>query len=683
MEEVTKQHFFFHDKPEHAAEREFCHFCQLRAFPTHKENPVSIVNTLDGAVIPPNFRFVDRVVLGGGVEPAEDSFRSGCSCERDGDCQFMGCLCLADLENLESNSDDDDDHQDENYGANGHSKGRKKAYAYHSHGAKKGLLRSKMLNSKEPLYECHTGCSCSKDCPNRVVERGRTIPLQIFRTPDRGWGVHAQVAIKKGQFVDRYLGEIITSAEADRRRAASAYSQRKDVYLFALDKFTNPESLDPRLKGPPVEVDGEFLSGPTRFINHSCEPNLRIFARVGDHADKHIHDLALFAIREIAAGEELTFDYVDGVTEDGAEMERGNGAHMTKCFSSHFSSSPPSPVALTLRRHRRDEERRQQEQFSLGRPSPNERLCGDGDCSLRCCCIYKTRGIYLPLYILNDKDESEDGVLVKDILSEFAYLVTTEIWPSIEKQSDVLLKARSIEAFASSPPVRTAYLNFRTVCQKNDFDFTIESRLRKALSSTMPRFRDLVTALNAAEQDSQRTEMLVHRHLQPPQRPEQSPSSKPPQWTQESCIMRFLLTIELWRRYGENHMRQRNWAWEEPWMVAELLSAVLLNYWLMDWDKCFTREPTRSSEQCDEAWQDWLDKYPLLEDSSRDERRRVKSPDLVPKPLGIIKGLDLDKDIGYVGGVGTAARGPLWRDLRQRHHDGEYDEDGDDGLPQH
>lgn len=343
---------------EHAAERESCHFCQLRAFPTHKDTPVSVVNALDRAVISPNFRFIDCMVLGEGVEPAEDSFRSGCSCERDGDCQFMGCHCLADLGDLESSSADEDEYQDDNSGANGHGKGKKKVYAYHSHGAKKGLLRSKMLDSKEPLYECHAGCSCSKDCPNRVVERGRTIPLQIFRTPDRGWGksslcisysrkrrvnlanqglmpisgVHAQVAIKKGQFVDRYLGEIITSAEADRRRAASAISQRKDVYLFALDKFTNPESLDPRLKGPPLEVDGEFLSGPTRFINHSCDPNLRIFARVGDHADKHIHDLALFAIREIAAGEELTFDYVDGVTEDGAEMERGNGAHMTKCL---------------------------------------------------------------------------------------------------------------------------------------------------------------------------------------------------------------------------------------------------------------------------------------------------------------------------------------------------------------
>ncbi|KAG6105625.1 Histone-lysine N-methyltransferase, H3 lysine-9 specific dim-5 [Claviceps sp. LM219 group G6] len=180
-----------------------------------------------------------------------------------------------------------------------------------------------------PIYECHQGCCCTRDCPNRVVERGRTVPLQIFRTDDRGWGVKTTEAIRKGQFVDRYLGEIITSFEADKRRAASAVSQKKDVYLFALDKFTDPHSLDPRLKGSPLEVDGEFMSGPTRFINHSCDPNLRIFARVGDHADKHIHDLAFFAVKNIAMGEELTFDYVDGATDYGAK-EYGNS--MTTCL---------------------------------------------------------------------------------------------------------------------------------------------------------------------------------------------------------------------------------------------------------------------------------------------------------------------------------------------------------------
>lgn len=142
-------------------------------------------------------------------------------------------------------------------------------------------------------------------------------------------GVRATEVIKQGQFVDCYLGEVITAAEADRRRADSAIAQRKDVYLFALDKFTEPDSLDPRLQGPPLEVDGEFMAGPTRFINHSCDPNLRIFARVGDHADKHLHDLALFALRDIPRGEELTFDYVAGV-DDNEEPE--DPTNMTKCL---------------------------------------------------------------------------------------------------------------------------------------------------------------------------------------------------------------------------------------------------------------------------------------------------------------------------------------------------------------
>ncbi|KAM0744753.1 hypothetical protein ACQRIT_000137 [Beauveria bassiana] len=296
MEQAIEEHFYNHGKTRTPG----CHWCQVRAL------GLTVVNKVDSAFLPKNFEFINDMVLGKGVEPAEDSFRSGCSCADDGDCQYTGCLCLADLE--------DDDDIDMNNGI-------KKAYAYHTHGAKAGSLRSRLQKSTMPLYECHRGCACSSECPNRVVERGRTVPLQIFRTQNRGWGVRSQVPIKQGQFVDRYLGEIITAEEADRRRANSAVSQQKDVYLFALDKFTDKDSLDPRLNGPPLEVDGEFMSGPTRFINHSCDPNLRIFARVGDHADKHIHDLALFAIKDITRGEELTFDYVDGVVEEQDELE--------------------------------------------------------------------------------------------------------------------------------------------------------------------------------------------------------------------------------------------------------------------------------------------------------------------------------------------------------------------------
>ena len=287
--------------------------------------PIAIINKEDEKVLDPNFRFIDRSVVAEDVPVAEDCFRTGCDCEDNEDCMYNTCQCLDEM----ADDDDEGGGSDDARGA----RPRRKRFAYYSQGQKAGLLRSRILHSREPIYECHEGCSCTSACPNRVVERGRTVPLTIFRTRDRGWGVRSPVDIKKGQFVDRYLGEIITSKEADRRRDASTIARRKDVYLFALDKFSNPESIDPLLQAPPLEVDGEFMSGPTRFINHSCEPNMRIFARVGDHADKHIHDLALFAIQDIPREEELTFDYVDGLEElDHDAHDPSQTKNMTKCL---------------------------------------------------------------------------------------------------------------------------------------------------------------------------------------------------------------------------------------------------------------------------------------------------------------------------------------------------------------
>lgn len=162
-----------------------CHWCQIRSFPTHQTNPITVVNEVDSQIIPNSFRFIDSNALGQGVEPAEVSFRSGCACRHDSDCQYTGCLCLADLED-DYYEDDGMDIDEPNVS--------KKAYAYHARGSKAGLLRSQFHNSKVPIYECHQGCACSIDCPNRVVERGRNIPLQIFRTADRGWGASIPAA---------------------------------------------------------------------------------------------------------------------------------------------------------------------------------------------------------------------------------------------------------------------------------------------------------------------------------------------------------------------------------------------------------------------------------------------------------------------------------------------------------
>lgn len=132
---------------------------------------MAITNDVDETHLPRNFMFIETAILGEGVEAAEKDFRSGCECKDEGDCKFRGCHCLQDM----IASDDIDEHG--------------KIYSYHSNGTRKDCLRGAKLDSRDPIYECHPGCACTESCSNRVVERGRKIPLNIFRTDDgRGWG---------------------------------------------------------------------------------------------------------------------------------------------------------------------------------------------------------------------------------------------------------------------------------------------------------------------------------------------------------------------------------------------------------------------------------------------------------------------------------------------------------------
>ncbi|CZT01536.1 related to Histone-lysine N-methyltransferase, H3 lysine-9 specific dim-5 [Rhynchosporium agropyri] len=291
-------HFAWHGRnnPNEAEDEKKCQYCQLKNFSTHQQYPVSLVfDEEERRTIPEDFTFIEQNILRDGVHLAEEMFLAGCECDDDHDCMTAACYCLQDVQNDDPGA---------------------KQNAYHIVGDRKGCLRGHMLSSRKPIYECHKRCGCSENCPNRVVGAGRKVNLQIFPTSDdRGWGVRTTEDIKRGQFVGCYVGEIITSTEARRRREAGSHLTHKDVYLFALDKFSDPDSQDPRLQGDPYEIDGEFFSGPTRFINHSCDPNLRIFAVVTDHANKPFHGLAFFALRDIDKDSELTFDYTDGVSD--------------------------------------------------------------------------------------------------------------------------------------------------------------------------------------------------------------------------------------------------------------------------------------------------------------------------------------------------------------------------------
>ncbi|CAM2098634.1 unnamed protein product [Caretta caretta] len=148
-----------------------------------------------------------------------------------------------------------------------------------------------------PIYECNSYCRCGPECPNRIVQKGTPYSLCIFRTNNgRGWGVKTLQKIKTKRFVMEYVGEVITSEEAERR--GQLYDNQGNTYLFDLDYDSDEYT-----------VDAAQYGNVSHFVNHSCDPNLQVFNVFIDNLDLRLPRIALFSTRTIKAGEELTFDY--------------------------------------------------------------------------------------------------------------------------------------------------------------------------------------------------------------------------------------------------------------------------------------------------------------------------------------------------------------------------------------
>jgi len=115
--------------------------------------------------------------------------------------------------------------------------------------------------------------------------------VRCARSGIHGRGVYARRAIADGTRLVEYTGERISKAEAQRREEARLGRWRRggdaSVYIFNLNARQ--------------DLDGRAGGSVARFINHSCAPNCR--------AEQVRGRIWIVARREIAAGEELTFDY--------------------------------------------------------------------------------------------------------------------------------------------------------------------------------------------------------------------------------------------------------------------------------------------------------------------------------------------------------------------------------------
>jgi len=317
---------------------EFC--ARLLKIPGPK---VKLVHPPDNSAPPLSFRFINESTLGKGVEPTDKNFVIGCGfgkgpykcrphmgqnigCEYSRLCE---CLEFASIDEKRLTAEEKELHRRKELDPIG----APKRFPYFQADAKvhPECLQPFYLASRNPIYECNPSCMCGPNCKTRVVQKGRKVPLEIFKTKDRGWGIRSTVDLVQGQFIDTYRGEIITNEEADRREEKAPEGKGLS-YLYTLDKHVGDMGL--RTEDCYV-VDGEYMGGPTRFMNHSCEPNCRQYTVSYNKYDIKKYELVFFAFMPIRAGTELTFDYLDkdDIEDDGNKtIESSQDRKTMKCY---------------------------------------------------------------------------------------------------------------------------------------------------------------------------------------------------------------------------------------------------------------------------------------------------------------------------------------------------------------
>ncbi|XP_064163230.1 histone-lysine N-methyltransferase NSD3 isoform X2 [Anguilla rostrata] len=174
-------------------------------------------------------------------------------------------------------------------------------------------------------YECHPeACPAGARCQNQRFSRRLAPATEVIRTDGRGWGLKTKQDLKKGDFVMEYVGELIDADECRQRLKRSHENRVTDFYMLTL---TKDRVID---AGP----KGNF----SRFMNHSCSPNCETqkWTVSGDVR------IGLFAVCDIAAESELTFNYnLDCL---------GNGRTTCRCGAENCSGflgvQPKSAVVI-------------------------------------------------------------------------------------------------------------------------------------------------------------------------------------------------------------------------------------------------------------------------------------------------------------------------------------------------
>jgi len=129
------------------------------------------------------------------------------------------------------------------------------------------------------------------------MPKGDSRRIQTRRSGVHGKGVFALQDIGEGETIIEYVGEIITWAEAQARHPHDPKDPNHTFYFHIDEKHV---------------IDAKVGGNSSRWINHSCDGNCE-----ADEVDGRVF---IKALRDIAPGEELFYDYGLMLDERGEQL---------------------------------------------------------------------------------------------------------------------------------------------------------------------------------------------------------------------------------------------------------------------------------------------------------------------------------------------------------------------------
>ncbi|KAM9905178.1 hypothetical protein OXX69_007286 [Metschnikowia pulcherrima] len=133
--------------------------------------------------------------------------------------------------------------------------------------------------------------SSESDILNLNALNKRKKPVSFARSAIHNWGLYALEPIAAKEMIIEYVGESIRQQVAEHREKSYLRTGIGSSYLFRIDENT--------------VIDATKKGGIARFINHCCNPSCTAKIIKVDGKKR----IVIYALKDIEANEELTYDY--------------------------------------------------------------------------------------------------------------------------------------------------------------------------------------------------------------------------------------------------------------------------------------------------------------------------------------------------------------------------------------